>query len=171
TTKNHGIEVDDTMQKPGNPAVYAAGDVADTPFQLTPVSAMEGKVAARNILGLGPARADYSSVAFGVFTSPPLASVGKGEKKLKDEGIRYKTHYHDMSGWFSSRRMNFKRAAAKVLEEEDTGRILGAHLYGPNVDEAINLFALAVRYKLSAGDLKSMPFAYPTVGSDIGYMV
>ena len=51
------------------------------------------------------------------------------------------------------------------------GHILGAHLVGPHVDEMINVFALAIRHGLTADDLKSTIFAYPTGASDIGHMV
>ncbi|MGH7278859.1 MAG: dihydrolipoyl dehydrogenase family protein, partial [Candidatus Rokuibacteriota bacterium] len=59
----------------------------------------------------------------------------------------------------------------KVLLAEDTGRILGAHLLGPNADEVINVFAVAVRLGIPAGDLKDVMFAYPTNGSDLPYML
>ncbi len=60
---------------------------------------------------------------------------------------------------------------SKVLVEEGTGRILGAHLLGPSADELINIFALAIRRGLTAKDLKDVMFAYPTHASDVGYMV
>jgi glutathione reductase (NADPH) len=53
----------------------------------------------------------------------------------------------------------------------ETGLILSAHLVGPHADEIINLFALAIRHRLTAEDLKTTMFAYPTGASDIGYMV
>ena len=59
----------------------------------------------------------------------------------------------------------------KTLVDEESGRILGAHLVGPHVDEVINLFGLAIRHGLTANDLKSSIFAYPTGASDIGYMI
>ena len=59
----------------------------------------------------------------------------------------------------------------KVMVEDDTGRILGAHLVGPHADEVINLFALAIRHDLTADNLKTTMFAYPTGASDIGYML
>ena len=59
----------------------------------------------------------------------------------------------------------------KVLVEEGTERVLGAHLVGPNVDEVINIFALAIRHGLTADDLKTTMFAYPTGASDVGYML
>ena len=52
-----------------------------------------------------------------------------------------------------------------------TDLVLGAHLVGPNADEVINLFGLAIRHGLTAADLRSTMFAYPTGASDIGYML
>ena len=59
----------------------------------------------------------------------------------------------------------------KTLVEGESGRILGAHLVGPHADEVINLFGLAIRHNLTADDLKTTMFAYPTGASDIGYML
>jgi pyruvate/2-oxoglutarate dehydrogenase complex dihydrolipoamide dehydrogenase (E3) component len=49
--------------------------------------------------------------------------------------------------------------------------ILGAHIVGPHADEVISLFGLAIRHNLTARDLQTTMFAYPTGASDIGYMV
>jgi hypothetical protein len=59
----------------------------------------------------------------------------------------------------------------KVLIEDGTERILGAHLVGPHVDDVINVFGLAIRHGLTADDLKTTMFAYPTGASDIGSML
>ena len=59
----------------------------------------------------------------------------------------------------------------KVLVEEGSGSILGAHLFGLHAEEVINLFALAIRSGLHASDLKEMLYAYPTSSSDVAYMV
>ena len=67
--------------------------------------------------------------------------------------------------------MNESCSAFKVLVEEETGRILGAHLLGDQAAEHINLFALAMRHGLRAGDLKDTLFAYPTHASDTQYML
>ena len=61
--------------------------------------------------------------------------------------------------------------AYKTLVEQDSGRILGAHLVGPHADEVINLFGLAIRHGLTVDDIKTTMFAYPTGASDIGYML
>lgn len=48
---------------------------------------------------------------------------------------------------------------------------LGAHLIGPHAEEIINLFALALQADISAGKLNHAIFGYPTVGSDVEYML
>ena len=58
-----------------------------------------------------------------------------------------------------------------MLIEVGTGRILGAHLLGPNAAEVINLFAMAIRSRIPADDLKQVIFAYPTSGADTRSMV
>jgi glutathione reductase (NADPH) len=59
----------------------------------------------------------------------------------------------------------------KVLIEETSGRIVGAHLLGAHAEETINLFALAIRFGLKADDLREMIYAYPTNASDIVHML
>ena len=57
------------------------------------------------------------------------------------------------------------------MVEKKTGRVLGAHLVGPHVDDNISLFALAIRHGITADALKATMFAYPTSASDIGHML
>ena len=106
-----------------------------------------------------------------VFTLPPLARVGLLEQAARQQGLRFRMHHEDTSIWYSSRRVGESCSGFKLLIEEDTERILGAHLLGPQADEVINLFTIAIRTKLLAKDLKDVFFAYPTNGSDIEYML
>ena len=75
------------------------------------------------------------------------------------------------SDWYTARHVAESVYGFKVLVDENTDRILGAHLVGPHVDEVINLFGLAIRQELTAQDLQNTMFAYPTGASDIGYML
>lgn len=166
------MKVNEYLQSVSNPAVYAAGDAAATDgAPLTPVAGYEGEIVAANLLEGNHQKADYQGVASVVFTIPPLASVGMLEQAAGAKGLRFQTKYQDTSGWYSSRRVGEGCSGFKVLVEEETGRILGAHLLGPDAGETINLFALAIRQGLTATDLRGMLFAYPTHGSDVEYMV
>ena len=170
--ENGGIKVNTYLQSVSNPNVYAAGDTAATAGRpLTPVAAMESRVVAANLLNGNQVTPDYTAIPPVAFTNPPLASVGLSESEARDRGVKFSAHFEKTAGWYSSRRVGERHSASKVLVEPDTGRILGAHLLGPHAEEMINLFALAIRHKLSRDDVKKMIFAYPTHASDIGYMV
>ena len=80
-------------------------------------------------------------------------------------------HSKKVADWYTALRLNESVYGFKTLIEEGTDRILGAHLVGPHAEEVINLFGVAIRNGLTAKDLKSTIFAYPTGASDIGYML
>jgi glutathione reductase (NADPH) len=167
-----GVAVNTHLQSVSNPLVYAAGDCADSDGPpLTPVAGYESRIVAANLLEGNHATPDYRGVASVVFTIPPLARVGLSEEEARGQGLRFKTRHEDTSGWYSSRRVGERYSAFKVLIEEDTERILGAHLLGPHADETINLFALAMRGGVPATQFKQMFWAYPTHASDTAYMV
>lgn len=167
-----GIEVNEFMQSVSNPAVYAAGDAAATAGPpLTPVSSLEGRIAAANILEGNHARPDYTGIPSVVFTIPALARVGLLDSEARDRGLEFTAKLTDMSGWFTVRRSGETHAAAKTLIENGTGRILGAHLLGPASSEFINVFALAIRSGLEADHLRNFVSAYPSAASDIGYLI
>lgn len=168
----HGrLVLNDYLQSVSNPAVFAAGDAAQAGPPLTPVSSHDAKVVVANLLHGNHCRPDYRGVPSVVFTIPPLASVGLTETKAREQGLKFRVNSQRASQWFTARQAAEPVYGFKVLVEEDSGYILGAHLVGPHAEEVINLFALAVRHKLTAKDLKSTMFAYPTGASDIGYMV
>jgi len=170
--EKRGISVNEYLQSVSNPAVYAAGDAAasDGPA-LTPVASMEGHIVASNLINGNHRTPSYLGIPTVVFTIPPLASVGLLQETAKKQGIRFKTKHSDTSTWYTSRRVNIKHSGFKVLVEEDSNQILGAHILGPHAEEIINIFGIAMRSGVSTDDLKLMSYSYPTSSSDISYMV
>lgn len=168
-----GVKVNEYLQSVSNPAVYAAGDSAESGPPLTPVAAREGKIAAKNMLNGNVRKIDsYEAVPSVVFTIPPLASVGMLEEEArKKSGLEFEVNHQDTSTWYASTRISEKHSAHKVLIEKPSGRILGAHLLGSHSEELINLFGLAISFGLRAPELKDLLFAYPTNSSNIRYMV
>jgi glutathione reductase (NADPH) len=168
----HGrIALNEFLQSPSNPRIYAAGDAAGSGPPLTPVSSHDAKVVAGNLLDGNQHRPDYRGVPSVAFTVPPIAAVGLSETEARAQGLRVRVKSENVPGWFTARRLAERVYGFKTLVEEDTSRILGAHIVGPSADEVINLFALAIRHGLTIDDLKTTMFAYPTGASDIGYMV
>lgn len=169
--ENGRLKLNEFLQSVSNPAVYAAGDAAQTGPPLTPVSSHDAKVVAANLLHGNRQRPNYVGVPSVAFTIPPIAAVGLSEAQARERGLKFRMQSQKASDWFTARRVAEPTYGFKVLVEETSDRILGAHLVGPNVDEVINLFALAIRNGLTAGALKTTIFSYPTGASDIGYML
>ncbi len=165
------LQLNDYLQSTSNPAVYAAGDAAQVGPPLTPVASQDAKVVSANLLEGNHRKPDYRGVPSVAFTVPPIAMVGLGEAQAREQGLAFKVNTQKASDWFTARQAAEPTYGFKVLVEEGSGRILGAHLVGPHADEVINLFALAVRHDLTADDLKGTLFAYPSAASDIGYML
>jgi glutathione reductase (NADPH) len=168
----HGIQVADHLQSTTNPAVWAAGDSADTDgMPLTPVAVSEAKVAASNMIKGTTTTPDYAGIPTAVFTIPELARVGLLESEARAAGIDLAVRYNDTSGWYSNYRIGETTAAAKILIDKSNDQIVGAHLFGPEYGELINTLGLAVKLGLTSRQLKSATAAYPTVGSDLGSML
>ena len=159
------------LQSVSNPAVYAGGDAAASGPPLTPKADHDAGVLTTNLLQGNRRTVNYDGLASAVFTIPPLASAGFTEDAARAAGLRFRTSWQETSGWFNTRRVGETASGFKVLIEEGSGRILGAHLLGPHAAEVINLFAIAIRMRIPAEELKQVIYAYPTNGSDIRFML
>jgi len=167
----NGIKVSSYMRTT-NPAIFAAGDCADSGPRLTPVSANEARIAGKNLLaGRDEQQMNYPPIPSVVFTLPPLATVGLSEAEARKQNLAFDVHFAKTDDWYSSLRVGAQRTAFKVLVEKKTGLILGVHLLGPGAEEQINLFAMAMGAGIPANEIKRMIFAYPSYASDIGSMV
>lgn len=169
-TEHGGVKVSPWLQSTSNPRVYAAGDAAASPGKpLTPVAVFEGKIATSNMLKGKRTEPDYIGVPSVVFTIPELARVGMLEEEARETGD-VEVSFTDTSGWFSQKRLGETHAGAKIISKSE-GKILGAHMFGPDYAELINIFSLAIKLGLTVDQIKTMPAAYPTGASDIGSML
>ena len=163
-----GAIVVDKYMRTSNPRIYAGGDCASEGMKLTPVAALQGEVAAANVLNENSVEVDYTGIPNAVHTIPVLASVGTSAAKDSD---KYKVIFRDRSSWYTTRKAGMEFAASKVIIDEANDRIMGAYILGPNAGEAINIFAAVIRLGLKASDIKKLVFTYPTTCSDIRYML
>jgi glutathione reductase (NADPH) len=169
--EKHGVTVNQFLQSVSNPAVYAGGDAAANGPALTPKADHDVGVLTTNLLEGNKRSPNYEGIASAVFTIPPLASVGFSEDAARKAGRRFKVNHQDTAGWFNTRRVGETAAGFKVLIDEESDQILGAHLLGPRAEEVINLFAVAIRQRIPARELKEVICAYPTFSSDLHYML
>ena len=167
-----GVKVNAYLQSVTNPAVYAAGDAAASGNPpLTPVAGYEGAIVASNLIYGNREKAEPGAVPTVAFTIPPIASVGLREEQAAAAGIKFRKTFSPTHGWYSSRRIGEPHSGFKILIDEATDQIVGAHLLGHNSEELINLFTIAIQSKIRASELRKLIFAYPTHGSNVQYML
>jgi glutathione reductase (NADPH) len=165
------VAVDEHLRSISNPAVYACGDVLSGPPQLAPIATYEGRIVGRNIVEGARHTPDYASIPSAVYTVPALASLGLTEAQAKEKGLKAKVTVSDMEQWFSTRTYAETRAWAKLIVDEETDLILGAHMVGHASEELINIFGLAKAHGITATQIRDFICAYPSFSADIKHMI
>ncbi|MEM7442129.1 MAG: NAD(P)/FAD-dependent oxidoreductase [Pseudomonadota bacterium] len=161
------IEVDEFLRSISNPSVWVAGDALVQSPQLSPLATYEGRLVGHNIVNGPSRRPDYSVIPSAVYTVPALSTVGITEQEAHDRGMKVKVTTSDMSGWFSAKTYAEPVAWSKVLVNEESDQIVGAHMVGHTSEELIHLFAMAMQHGITASALKEGPYAFPTFSSDV----
>ena len=158
------VEVNGNLQT-STSNIYAIGDVVKGAM-LAHKAEEEGVFVAESIAGQKP-HIDYNLIPGVVYTWPEVASVGKTEDELKDEGIGYK------SGQFPMRALGRSRASmdldgfVKILADKITDEILGVHMIGARCADLISEAVVAMEFRASAEDISRMSHAHPTFSEAI----
>jgi glutathione reductase (NADPH) len=165
------VAVDRYLRSTSNPRVYVCGDAVPISPQLSPIAMYEGEIVGRNIVEGPKYSPDYNGMATSVYTVPALAAVGLTEAVARKQGLSIDVHNNDMLGWFSARTYAETVAWSKIIVERATDRILGAHFVGHAGQELVNIFGLAMKFGITATQIRDTVYAYPTFSSDIKHML
>lgn len=165
-TSHRGVVVNSFLRSETNRRVFAGGD-AHGARQLSPVASYEGRVIARNFLDGDVREVDYKTVPQSIFITPPLASVGLTQTIAAETGRQLEVKTSDMTKWIVYSIAGEPIARARVVVDSNSGKLLGAQLFGAGAAENIHFFALAIQCGLTAEHLKEMVYAYPTFASTI----
>lgn len=164
-----GIDVNEYMETSVE-GVYAAGDCVAS-RQLSPVGGMESRVAGENMVNPRSSRVSYDAVPSVVFTYPRMASVGMTGDAAERAGMKVRISSGRMDEWASLRRLGSPPSWYEIVIEEESERILGAHIASPHAGDQVNMLAMAMRSGMSAGEIRRTPWAYPTALSDVKDML
>jgi len=168
---NGRVAVDRHLRSTSNPNVYVCGDAVPVSPQLSPIATYEGDIVGRNIVEGPKFSPDYASMATSVYTVPALAAVGLTEAAARQRGFAIDVHPNDMHDWFSAKTYAETVAWSKVIVDRSSDHILGAHFVGHAGQELVNIFGLAMRFGITAGQIRDNVYAYPTFSSDIKHML
>lgn len=165
TGKRGEIVVDDYLQT-SNPNVYAAGDVTLGP-QFVYVAAYEGGIVVENALDSAAKKADLRFVPGVTFTNPSIATVGLTEQQARDRGIDVKTSVLPLENVPRALVNHETRGVFKLVVDNGSQKIIGAHVVAENAGEVIYGATLAVQFGLTADDLKNSMAPYLTMAEGL----
>ncbi len=167
-----GVELDekgriktDDNYKSSIDGIYAIGDVIKGPM-LAHKASDEGVVLAELIAGKA-AHVNYGVIPSVVYTSPEIASVGKTEEQLIEEGIAYKVGKFPFSANGRAKAMLAGDGFVKILADAKTDRVLGGHILGHGAGELIHEIAILMEFSGAAEDLALTCHAHPTMSEAV----
>ena len=162
-----GIEIDkkkriktDKYFKTNQNNIYAIGDVIAGPM-LAHKAEDEGIAVAENIAGQS-GHVNYDTIPGVIYTTPEVASIGKTEEQLKELNIKYKIGKFSFMANSRAKAIDDAEGFVKILADEKTDKVLGAHLIGPHAGELIAEIGVAMEFGASSEDIARTCHAHPT---------
>ena len=162
-----GIELDEKKRVKTNKRfqtnldnIYAIGDVITGPM-LAHKAEDEGVAVAEIIAGQS-GHVNYDTIPGVIYTTPEVASIGKTEEQLREKNIKYKIGKFSFMANSRAKAIDDTAGFVKILADEKTDKVLGAHLIGPHAGELIAEIGVAMEFGASSEDIARTCHAHPT---------
>ncbi|QAU32805.1 dihydrolipoyl dehydrogenase [Janthinobacterium sp. 17J80-10] len=153
--------VTDAYGATGEQGVYAIGDVAGAPW-LAHKASHEAIICIEKIAGKNPHPLDISKIPACTYSHPQVASVGMTEAKAKAAGHRVKVGKFPFAVNGKALALGSTGGFTKVVFDEATGELLGAHMVGEEVTEMIQGYTIARELETTEAELMETIFPHPT---------
>jgi len=147
------------------PNIHAVGDVTDR-MVLTPIAIREGEALATTLFGGRRVAIDHRNVPHAVFSQPPVGTVGLSEAEAVAACARievYATTFRPLKYTLSGRN---ERTLVKLVVDEASQRVVGAHMVGPDAPEIIQGLAIAVKAGLTKDQFDATVALHPTAAEE-----
>ena len=165
--ENIGVELNsrgqietDSNWRTSTKNVFAIGDVIRGPM-LAHKAEDEGIAVAEIIAGQA-GYVNFQVIPSVVYTDPEVASVGKTEDELKEEGVQVKVGKFSFMGNGRAKTVFSNSGFVKIIADSNNDKILGAHIIGPGAGDLIHEVCVAMEFGASTEDLARTCHAHPT---------
>ncbi len=146
--------------------VFAVGDVVGIP-SLASAAYTQGRAAANRILDN---ETDFCKLAHeiptGIYTSPEISSIGRTERELTDEKVRYEIGVSHFKSLAKAQITGQTVGMLKILFDPESLKVLGVHCFGANASEIIHIGQAIMNQEGPANTLRyfmNSTFNYPTM--------
>ena len=156
-----GIAVDET-NRTSEAHIYAIGDCTPT-MELTPVAIKEGRIFADTHFGKKDGKMSYDNIPTAVFSTPEAATVGLTEEDAREKygnaikiyRAKFRPLYHTLSG-------QDEKTLMKLVVNQETDKVLGAHMVGEHSGEIIQSVAIALKMGATKADFDATVALHPS---------
>ena len=146
--------------------IWAVGDVTDR-INLTPVAIREGAAFVETVFRDNPMRFDHELVASAVFSQPPVGAVGLSEAEARQGGRQidiYRSVFRPMKVTFYG---GTERILMKLVVDQESRKLLGCHIVGPDSPEIIQMAAIAIKMGVTKEQWDSTCAVHPTAAEEL----
>ena len=159
------INVDDRYQT-SIPGVYAVGDISGPPW-LAHTASFEAIQCVEGLFVDGHKPRQVGNFPGCTYAHPQVASVGKTERALKEDGVDYKVGKFPYAAIGKAQASGDTEGFVKLLFGKEHGELLGAHIIGENATELIAEMGLALEMECTTEEIHSTIHAHPTLAEAI----
>ena len=166
TTTEGTIQINERFET-SCPGVFALGDCADTPCQLTPVATAEGMALSESLFSKKSKNISYENIPSAVFTHPPVGTVGLTEEqalKQNQELEIFETRFRPLKLTLTQEQ---EKTYMKLIVNKHTGKVLGCHIVGEGAPEILQGFAVALKAGLTKEHFDQTIGIHPTSAEEL----
>ena len=159
-----------TDMRTSQPHIFAAGDVTGL-HEIVHIAIQQGEIAAVNSMYPTEVQQHLEDrlLTEVVFSDPPVASVGLTEKACGEKGVAYLSATYPFNDHGKSLVLGEHHGHVKLLCHPQTGKLLGAHIVGPEAGELIHELVAVMYYHGTVYDLMKIPHYHPTLAEIVTY--
>jgi dihydrolipoamide dehydrogenase len=158
------VKIDDHFQT-NVKGIYAIGDVVRGAM-LAHKGEDEGVAVAELIAGKA-GHVNYDAIPNVIYTYPEVASVGKTEEELKQAGVAYRVGKFPFTANGRAKVNRTTDGFVKILADDKTDKVLGAHIIGPDAGTMITEITIAMEFSGSAEDVARTCHPHPTLSEAV----
>lgn len=145
--------------------IYAIGDVIKGPMLAH--KAEEEGVAVAEILAGQHGHVNYNAIPGVIYTHPEVASVGKTEEQIKEDGTAYNIGKFPFAANGRALANGDAEGYVKILADKATDEVLGVHIIGPDAGGLIAECTMAIEFGASSEDIARTCHAHPTIAETV----
>lgn len=166
TNKNGQIPVNEHFETTAK-GIFALGDAAETPYQLTPVATAEAMILSERLFADSKKKMNYNNIPSVVFTNPPVGVVGLSEEEAlaqNKEVVIYESRFRPLKLTLSKKQT---KTYMKLVVCREKRTVLGCHIVGEGADEILQGFAVAVKARLTKEAFDETIGIHPTSAEEL----